>query len=185
MKNITNQNFNTYAAGEHLVLSNLLRLNLTAGKAPLNTKRLDIMCLNKSQTASSLIQVKTTIKKERRWILGKKNEIPVKNLFFCFVKMYVDSDKNEIYVIDSETVANAAKISHQIYLKLPGLKGQKHNDSDVRKLYRDYKIILGKRTLKEAAAYLTEAELEFLKNHSEGWLDQYRDAWPLLENFNI
>jgi len=187
MKNTAHQNSITGAAGEYLILSNLLRLNLTAGKVPDNTKHLDIMCFNKNRTAASLIQVKTTMKKESKsnWMFHKKHETPIKNLFFCFVRMQADSSKNEIYVIDSETVAHVAKMSHQIFLKIPGLKGQKHNDSDVRKLHRNHKSILGKLSLKEATAHLTKSELEFLDKYSEGWLDQYRDAWYLLENYNI
>ena len=184
MKNISHQNFITCAAGEHLVLSNLLRLNLVAGQAPINTKQLDIICLNKNKTSSSLIQVKTSMHKLRGWLLTEKVETPVKNLFFCFIKMRKDSSENEIYVIDSKTVAYAAKMCHQIYLKLPGRNGQKHNDSNLRKLYKDYKITLGKRTLEEASEYLTKEEIEFLEKYSEGWLNQHRDAWHLLEDFN-
>ena len=48
------------ASGEHLILSQLLRLNFVAGKAPDNTKDYDLIVLNKDGTTSSPIQVKTS-----------------------------------------------------------------------------------------------------------------------------
>ena len=167
------------ASGEHLVLSNLLRLNFVAGKAPDNTKDYDLIVLNKDGTSSSPIQVKTSIRKERGWILQKKHEKVIKNLFFCFVKMETNSDKTEIYIIDSKTVAHVAETSHKIYLKLPGLKGQKHGDSTMRKLYGDYNSIAGLRS-KNFKKYLTKSELNFLNKYSEGWLNKYKDAWHLI-----
>lgn len=168
------------ASGEHLILSHLLRLNLLAGKAPDNTKDYDLIVLNKDGTTSSPIQVKTTIKKERGWILQKKHEKIIKNLFFCFVKIDLKSSRSEIFIIDSKTVAHVAKTSHQIYLKLPGLKGQKHKDSSMRKLYRDYNYISGVGS-KNFEKYLSKSDMEFLKEFSEGWLDKFKDAWHLLK----
>ena len=167
------------ASGEHLILSHLLRLNFVAGKAPDNTKDYDLIVLNKDGTSSSPIQVKTTIRKERGWILQKKHEKVIKNLFFCFVKLEATSDKTEIYIMDSKTVSHVVENSHKIYLKLPGLKGQKHNDSTMRKLYRDYNSIAGLRT-KNFKKYLTKSELKVLNKYSEGWLDKYKDAWHLI-----
>ena len=73
MKKISLQSAVVGASGEHLVLSNLLRLNFVAGKAPDNTKDYDLIVLNKDGTSSSPIQVKTSIRKERGWILQKKH----------------------------------------------------------------------------------------------------------------
>ena len=101
------------ASGEHLVLSILLKHGFVAGNAPYNTKDYDLVVLHKDGTSSSPIQVKTalyekTSKKIGPWILGKKNEQPIKNLLFCFVRMNLDSDQNDIYVVDSETVESKA-----------------------------------------------------------------------------
>ena len=168
------------ASGEHLVLSNLLRLNFVAGKAPDNTKDFDLIVLNKNGTSSSPIQVKTTMTKKRGWLLKDKHEKPIKNLFFCFVYMEVNSDTTEIYVIDAKTVAHVAKISHQISLKLPGLKGQKRNDSTMRKLYRNCKNISGVERLKNYKEYLNKTELKFLDEYSDGWINKYKNAWQLI-----
>tara|TARA_Y100001970_G_scaffold196847_1_gene239410 strand:- start:1942 stop:2490 length:549 start_codon:yes stop_codon:yes gene_type:complete len=168
------------ASGEHLVLSHLLRMNYVAGKAPDNTKDYDLIVLNKDGTSSFPIQVKTTMIKKRGWVLQEKHEKPIKNLLFCFVYMETNSNKNEIYVIDSQTVSYVVKTSHKIYLKLPGLQGQKHNDSSMRKLYRNYQNISGVNKLQNFKSYLSKSEIEFLKIYSDGWLDKYKDAWHLI-----
>jgi hypothetical protein len=177
MKNNSPQSAVLGASGEYLVLSNLLRLNFVAGKAPDNTKDYDLIVLNKDGTSSSPIQVKTTFKKDG-WILNEKHEKIIKNLFFCFVYMSKDSNENEIYVIDSEAVAHSVKNSHRIWLKLPGLKGKKHNDNSMRQLTRDHKNIFAK--LKNYKEYLSKEEIKFIEDHSSGWMNKYKDAWNLI-----
>jgi hypothetical protein len=44
--------------------------------------------------------------------------------------------------------------------KIPGRKGQTHNETSMRVFRPHYKI---------------------LKNYHSGWLDKYRDGWGLLE----
>jgi hypothetical protein len=166
------------AAGEYLVLSNLLRLNFVAGKAPDNTKNYDLIVLNKNGTSSSPIQVKTTFRKDG-WILNKKHETPIKNLFFCFVYMSKTSSNSEIYIIDSETVSYSIKTSHKIWLKLPGAKGKKHNDTAMRQLTRDHKNIFAKKS--NYKEYLNKEEINFINEHGSGWINKYKDAWRLLE----
>ena len=166
------------ASGEHLILSHLLRLNYIAGKAPDNTKDYDLIVLNKDGTTSSPIQVKTTSQKSG-WVLSKKHETPIKDLIFCFVYMDLNSNDNEIYIIDSKTVANFVKLGHQIWLKLPGLKGQKHNDGDMRRLERvAHKNI---NRVPNYEKYLDQIELEYLKDYKENWMEKYRDNWQILK----
>jgi hypothetical protein len=92
--------------------------------------------------------------------------------------MSKDSSENEIYVIDSETVAHSVKNSHRIWLKLPGLKGKKHNDNSMRQLTRDHKNIFAK--LKNYKEYLSKEEIKFIEEHSSGWMNKYKDAWNLI-----
>jgi len=165
------------AAGEYLVLSNLLRLNFVAGKAPNNTKDYDLIVLNKDGTSSSPIQVKTTFRKDG-WILSEKHQKIIKNLIFCFVYMSKETDENEIYILNSETVSYLIRTSHQIWLKLPGLKGRKHNDSSMRQLTRDHKNIFTK--LKNYKDYLNKEEIKFIETHSKGWLDKHKNCWNLV-----
>lgn len=168
------------ASGEYLVLSNLLRLNFIAGKAPENTKDYDLIVLSKDGVSSSPIQVKTTFRKDG-WILNKKHEEPIKNLIFCFVYMSKESDKNEIFIINSKTVSYFVKNSHKIWLKLPGLKGQKHNDTIMRQLTRDpFKSIISK--VKNHEQYLNKEEINFINEHTFGWIDKYKNGWNLIHS---
>jgi hypothetical protein len=41
-------------------------------------------------------------------------------------------------------------------------------------------VIVGK--VKNFEEYLNTDEIEFLANHSEGWLNKYKDAWNLIED---
>ena len=54
------------------------------------------------------------------------------------ISLDLENEKSEIYVVDSNKISKTLKTSHSLWLKLPGLKGQKHNDSTMRKLQRDY-----------------------------------------------
>jgi hypothetical protein len=164
------------ASGEYLILSHLLRLNFIAGKAPDNTKDYDLIVLGKDGTSSSPVQVKTTFK-EMHWLLQEKHENPIKNLIFCFVYMSKDSHKNEIFIINSKMVAYVISTSHKIWLKLPGLKGRKHNDSPMRALHRDFSFFAKIKNYKE---YLNKEEIKFIEEYSSGWMDKYRDAWHLI-----
>ena len=178
------------ASGEHLVLSNLLRLNFIAGLAPYNTERYDLLTLNEDGEASKSIQVKTALslkkiddKSKLRWILNKKNEVSVENLIFCFVYISMDSDISKIYVIDSKKVSEVLKMSHQIYLKLPGINNQKHNDSNMRSLAADiFEDCTNQFNKEKIHKYLSNCEINFLKDHSSGWMDNYLNNWDILKS---
>ncbi len=114
-----------------------------------------------------------------RSILKEKHEKPIKNLIFCFVCMESNSNKTEIYVIDAKTVANIVKTGHSIHLKLPGLKGQKHKNTNMRYLPRG-KVFPGIERRKNYKKYLNKSDLVFLKKYSEGWIDKYKEAWHLI-----
>ena len=168
------------ASGEYLVLSHLLRLNLIAGTAPENTKDYDLIVLNKDGTTSFPIQVKTTIDKKDGWILKDKHEKIIKNLIFIFVAMNSNSKDSEIYVLNSELVANLVKQSHEIWLKLPGLNGKKHQSTSMRHLMRDYSKISGLRKIQDKEKYLNKSDIEFIDKYSDGWINEYKDRWDLL-----
>lgn len=164
------------ASGEYLVLSHLLRLNFVAGKAPDNTKDYDLIILNKNGTSSSPIQVKTTLK-EKQWLLKEKHEKPIKNLIFCFVYMSDDINNSEIFIIDADVVSHVISMSHKIWLKLPGLKGRKHNDSPMRSLHRDYNFFTKTKNYNE---YLNKEENKFIQEHTFGWMNKYKNCWQLI-----
>ena len=60
-----------------------------------------------------------------------------------------------------------------------GLKGQKHNDTDMRRLQRVAHPNVNK--IENYEKYLNEAELEYLKNHKNGWIEKHKDAWDILK----
>ncbi len=176
------------AAGENLVLSHLLRLNYIAGLAPYNTKDYDLIILSEDETVAKSIQVKTALFTDEirttdyKWILNKKHETDINNLIFCFVSMSTKSSDNKIYVMDSKKVSEVTKMSHRIYLKLPGVKGQTHNESSMRIMSSNYlSLVTNKKNVNKIEEYLDNNELDFLEKHSEGWLEEYLDNWDILD----
>ena len=152
------------AAGEHLVLSRLLARQVLAAKAPFNAYKADILVNPTDMGRPLLIQVKTIsgrgpIKKKTRsgkgpikkWILNKKDEPNTdSNLFYCFVDL--SGEHPSVYVIPAKLVAKRIKTGHQDWLKTPGRKGQKHNDSSMRAI-----------------------------ENRDGWMDKYLEKWDLLK----
>ena len=84
------------------------------------------------------------------------------------------SSNSEIYIIDSETVSYSIKTSHKIWLKLPGAKGKKHNDTAMRQLTRDHKNIFAKKS--NYKEYLNKEEINFINEHGSGWINKYKDG---------
>jgi hypothetical protein len=62
--------------------------------------------------------------------------------------------------VPSVIVADALRTTHEAWLAAPGKKGQPHKDSNVRRLLPRYKMLETRYPL--------------------GWLDQYHEAWTLL-----
>ena len=173
------------SAGEHLVLSQLLKMNFVAGLAPENTKDYDLIVLNREGNVSFPIQVKTalhtkTTNTSSGWILRDKHEKPIKDLIFCFVRMNLDSRESDIYIVDSEKVAECCKYSHQIWLKFPSMKGDKHKDTSMRMFSHDFGKIRTKK-LSNWKDYLNDKEINFIETHPEGWLEKYKEAWHLIK----
>ena len=149
------------AAGEHLVLSRLLARGLLASQAPRGTRKADILVNPLDGGRPVLIQVKTTSGSKTRvgWHMNVKHEsIKDKDLFYCFVNL--GEDNPQVYVIPASVVAKVIKTGHEKWLKTPGAKGQKHNDTDMRRIKNDYGM-----DIKSAPA---------------GWMDKYLEKWELL-----
>ena len=134
------------AAGEHLVLSRLLARDLLASQAPRGTRKADILVNPLDGGKPRLIQVKTRspVGKSLGWHMGVKHEdMSERDLFYCFVNL------------------DLLVPSHAEWLATPGQKGQKHNETDMRRIMNDY----GKN----------------FKSVKPGWMDKYLEAWDLLE----
>ena len=121
-------------AGEYFVAAELSRRGYLASITLRNTKGVDIVCSNSNATKSVAIQVKTTSRSSRFWVLSQKSEdFYADNLYYVFVNLNDYSKKPDYFIVPSKTLANNVKESHQLWLNTPGLKGQKHNDSMMRK----------------------------------------------------
>jgi len=150
------------AAGEHLVLSRLLTRGILAAQAPRGTRKADVLANHLDRKASCLVQVKTRLGSgsEKSWVMSKKHEdMKESDLFYCFVD--IGKANPNVYVIPAKVVAKVCKLSHETWMSLPGAKGQKHNDSDMRKIRNDYKFPI--------------------KGLEAGWMEQYLERWDLVE----
>ena len=151
------------AAGEHYVLSRLLSRGILAAKAPDGVALIDIV-VHQPQPDGALtfavaIQVKTRTGKGAAWHMGKKHEDHAEPwLYYAFVDFGpLDA---VVYVIPSAKVAKLVHDQHAIWLATPGKNGQAHKDNDLRRLGPSWPFEV--------------------PGGEEGWMDQYREAWHLL-----
>lgn len=152
----------TGAAGEHLVLSRLLSRGILASQAPRGTRKADILVNPLDGGQPLLIQVKTRsgVGARKRWAMNSKHEdVAEADLFYCFVDL--EEEHPMVYVIPSKVVAKVIKEGHAKWLRTPGAKGQKHNDSDMRSI--------------------SNAPRLSNKYAPEGWMDKYLEKWELIQ----
>ena len=146
------------AAGEHLVMSRLLNRGRLAALAPSRVEKVDILVNHLDGKASCLIQVKTRtgLDANAGWPLSEKNEtIDDADIFYCFVAL--GDIESHVYVIPAAQVAKVVRESHATWLRTLGAKGQKHNDSKMRKIRNKYSM-----------------SVKFAPN---GWMDKYLENW--------
>jgi hypothetical protein len=149
------------AAGEHLVLSRLLNLGYLAAQAPRGTRKVDVLVNHLDNKAPCLIQVKTRTgtDADQGWHMGVKHEdMREPDMFYCFVAL--GEVQSNVYVIPANKVADAVKESHATWLQTPGVKGQQHNHTDLRRIRNKYGTNL--------------------KSAPDGWMDEYLENWELL-----
>lgn len=156
----------TGAAGEHYVMSELLRRGLIAALAPTGVPNCDIVVTDAIGDRLCAVQVKTRLGKgaDRGWHMSKKHEeLASPSLFYCFVDLGAISGEHPFtYVVPAPAVAKCLAENHQAWLAIPGAKGQAHKDNDMRRFLPDYSHLgLGK--------------------YDEGWLAEYKEAWHLLQ----
>ena len=157
------------AAGEHYVMAELLRRDYIAALAPQGVPNADIVVTDVEGSRLCSIQVKTRrdIGSDGGWHMKEKHErIRGDRLFYCFVNFGKTFDAQpKVHVLPSSLVADVLTQSHQKWLATPGKNGQPHQDSPMRRLLPDYTRIFGRAN----------------NPYPLGWLDSYRDAWPLLK----
>ncbi len=122
-------------SGEYFVAAELSRRGYIASITLRNTRGVDILCSNSDATKTVGIQVKTNSGSDRSWILNKKAEnYFAENLFYIFVNL--NSEERtlpDFFVVPSKIVSDFVKQSHELWLKTPGKRGNKHNDNPMRK----------------------------------------------------
>ena len=45
----------------------------------------------------------------------------------------------------------------------------------------DFRKTIGKRKYEDLKDYLSEEDINFMENHSKGWMDKYEDNWSILK----
>jgi hypothetical protein len=157
------------AAGEHFVMSELLRRGYIAALAPQGVPNTDIVVTDLEGHRLCSIQVKTRrqLGSDGGWHMKSKHEkIQGERLFYCFVDFgKTASDHPKLFILPSKIVADVLSKTHQYWLKKPGKKGQAHKDTVMRRLLPDYSRLYG----------------DDETSYSAGWLERYRDAWNILK----
>lgn len=154
------------AAGEHYVMSQLLRRGLIAALAPVGVPTADIVVTDDVGERACAIQVKTRrqLGSDGGWHMKAKHEgIRGASLFYVFLSFPNDVGAlPDAFVVPSGVVAKVLHISHQTWLARPGRKGQPHKDGEMRRFLPDY------------------SHLDLADNYGPAWLEPYRDAWGQL-----
>lgn len=155
-------------AGEHYVLSEMLRRGYIAALAPAGVPNTDIVVTDIEGSRLFAIQVKTRSGKgaDGGWHMGDKHEhIRGSRLFYCFVDFQADFEtKPQVYVVPSIVVADVLTASHIKWLGTPGRAGQARQDGKMRRFVPNYERIFGAMG----------------NTYPAGWLSTYQGAWHLL-----
>lgn len=147
-------------AGEHYVLYQLHLRGMMAALAPRNAPTVDILVLHPDETIAASLQVKTRRSgTDKGWHMSEKHEqIENPRLFYAFVDL--EPSIPSVYIVPSSIVAEVVRESHKAWLATPGRKGQKHNDTTMRRIIPNYPFMV--------------------PGYSDGWIDKYHDQWDQL-----
>jgi len=154
------------AAGEHYVMCQLLRRGYIAALAPAGVPNADIIVTDEIGDRLCAVQVKSRVDKgvDGGWHMKAKHEsIVSETLFYAFVDFGTDLTSAPVsFIVPSAIVAEVVRHSHQLWLSLPGQRGQQRKDGELRRFLPDYDRV----------------KLPF--GRGPGWLNQYREQWQLL-----
>jgi hypothetical protein len=156
------------AAGEHYVLSELLRRGFVAALAPQGVPNMDILVADTDGDQLCAIQVKTRSGRggDGGWHMRPKHEKHhAERLFYCCVDFGNSArERPNVYVIPSQKVAEVIGTAHRAWLSNPGKNGRIRQDSSVRRLLPDY-----------AYAFRPGPNL-----YPMGWLNEFLNRWDLI-----
>ena len=153
--------------GEHYVVARLTTLGFIVGLAPENTRAVDIIAMSEDGKRNLQIQVKTRTEgrsADKGWMMNEKHESLINDsLYYIFVTLpekWTDHDQPSTFIIPAKKVATILKQSHNDWKTNPGHKGQKRNDTKIRRIkpvYSDSPSI------------------------PSDWMEEYRDKWEILK----
>jgi hypothetical protein len=151
----------TGTAGEHYVLYRLLLEGLLASLSPTNAYAADILVFSPRMLVGSMVQVKTrTTGRDSGWHMRRKHETLVHpRLFYAFVDL--ERASPVVHIVPSEVVADVLRRAHGAWLSIPGIRGQPHRDSDLRRILPRY--------------------AHPVPGLDDGWLDHWLERWDLLK----
>lgn len=86
---------------------------------------------------------------------SKHEDIKDKDMFYCFVAL--GENESQVFVVPASKVASVVKESHAKWLNTPGAKGQRRNDTEMRRIRNNYKMNL--------------------KSAPDGWMERYLEDW--------
>lgn len=148
------------SAGEHLVLSRLLRRGMRAGLSPAGTPEVDILVVDEIANVQVGLQVKTRTRgTDGGWHLQKRHE-EIRSRRIVYVLVDFQPEHPSCYVIPSTVVADVVRKSHAAWLATPGKGGRRHSQTDMRRILPRYPFRV--------------------PGVKDGWLDEYREKWDLL-----
>jgi hypothetical protein len=124
-------------AGVMSVAGELGRRGLIALPTVRNTEGVDLIVSEPMGGRSVAIQVKTSQKPAKKWVLSEKCEkCRNRSLFYVFVNLGVPGQLPCYHIVPSEVVASTMTREHAAWVKAPGKRGQPHNPNAVR-VFRD------------------------------------------------
>ena len=133
MPEIQKQNIGN--AGEYYIASRLSAENFIATITLGRAENYDILALS-PKNRSIKISVKTRLKKEASafTLSNKAEKHHDKDFYYILVRLYEFKKEPEFWVIPSKRVCEVITESHRKWLSTPGKKGQKRNDTSMRKI---------------------------------------------------
>jgi hypothetical protein len=145
-------------AGEHHVVAELYRRGWVAAQVGRGTAGIDVMAHRPDGSRQVDRQVKATTNRRRDWQTGEKAErLRRPNLYYALVHFAPDGAP-VTYVVPSGIVAEYAARSHRTWLAAPGRGGRPHRDNTMRRI-EDHTGL----------------------GRPQGWLEEYREAWHVLD----
>jgi hypothetical protein len=116
--------------GTYLAAAELVRQGFIVSALSQTAKGIDILAAEPTTLRPLAIQVKTSTKNRREWMLSASAELyKTPGLFYCLVRM-LDGSAPEFFVVPAGNIARSVRLGHRRFLKRGG------RDNPIR-LFRD------------------------------------------------